>query len=46
MQDKVFFLKLVLLWDHLKFTYEVPNQISLNQTMQSQTKTYFTKLSC
>ena len=31
---------------HLKFAYEVPNQIVLNRTMQSQTKASIAKSSC
>jgi hypothetical protein len=52
MQDKFFSLNLVPKHvGRLKFAYEVsnwtvPNQITLNWTMQSQTKACVAKLSC
>jgi len=33
-------------FNHLKSAYEVPNQIALNQTIQSQTKAFIAKSSC
>jgi len=34
------------MWGHLKLMYEAPNQITLNQTVWSQTKPNITKSSC
>jgi len=34
------------MWGCFKFEYEAPNQMTVNQTMRSQTKACITKLSC